>query len=95
MMKAWWRLDVEKIKPLVSTWKAWYKDAAGAAAAASAAASGFTTTSVVVASEAAAEAAAAAPAAASLYQAFQVDTEGLSCSKSSLLRAKGLIQRLD
>ena len=63
----------------MSTWKAWYKDAAaaGVAAAASAAAIDATTTFVVVKSMSAAEAAAATPAAAWLYQAFQVDTKGL------------------
>ena len=78
-------------KPLVSTWKAWYKDAASAAAIV------FITTNMVVASMAAAEAAAAAAAraaaaaapaaAASLHQAFQVNTKGLKLNVGHFIQA--------
>ena len=62
---SWVKWHPFNFKPLVSTWKAWYKDTAAAGvAAASAAAIDATTTNVVVKTMAAAEAAAAAPAAA-------------------------------
>ena len=68
---SWTKWPPLNFTPLVSTWKAWYKDAAaaGVAAAASAAYSAFTTAFAVVASEAAAEAA-APTAAASVLVSF-------------------------